>query len=44
MYRPRYQGEGRRLGRDLGIALVTPLDGMRASQLHGAHVVVIIGR
>jgi hypothetical protein len=44
MYRPRYAGEGRRLGRDLGIQLVTPLDGMRARQLQGAHVVVILGR
>jgi len=44
MYRPRYVGEGRRLGRDLGIQLVTPLDGMRARQLHGAQVVVILGR
>jgi type II secretory pathway component PulJ len=44
MYRPGYAGEGRRLGRDLGIQLVTPLDGMRARQLHGAQVVVILGR
>ena len=44
MYRPRYSGEGRRLAHDLGISLVTPLDGMRAGQLHGAQVVVILGR
>ena len=44
MYRPRYTGEGHRLARDLGIGLVTPLDGMRTRQLHGAQVVVILGR
>ena len=44
MYRPRFAPEGRRLGRDLGISLVTPLDGMRARELHGAQVVLILGR
>ncbi len=43
MYKPGFIGEGRRLGRDLGVALVTPLDGMRASQLKGAHLVFILG-
>jgi hypothetical protein len=43
MYRPGFMAEGRRLGRDLGIRLVTPLDGMRPSQLHGAHTVVVLG-
>jgi hypothetical protein len=44
MYRPRFAGEGHRLGRDLGISLITPLDGMRAGQLQGAQLVVILGR
>ena len=44
MYRPRFAGEGQRLGRDLGISLVTSLDGMRAAQLHRAQLVVILGR
>ena len=44
MYRPRFAGEGHRLGRDLRISLVTPLDGMRARQLHGAELVLILGR
>jgi LytR cell envelope-related transcriptional attenuator len=44
MFRPRFAGEGHRLGHDLGIALVTPLDGMRARELHGAQLVVILGR
>lgn len=43
MYRRGFDGEGARLARDLGIALVGPLDGMRPGQLHGAHVVLVVG-
>jgi len=43
MYRPGFIGEGRRLAQDLGVTQVTPLDGMRPSQLNGAHVVFILG-
>ena len=43
MYRPGFAGEGRRLGRDLGIALVGPLDGMRVRELGRAHVVFVLG-
>lgn len=43
MYRPGFAGEGRRLGKDLGVKLVTPLDGMRGSTLGRAHVVFILG-
>ena len=43
MYRPGFIGEGRRLGRDLGVTQVTPLDGIRVRQLGGAHVVYILG-
>lgn len=43
MYRPGYEAEGRRLGRDLHIRIVRPLDGMRPRQLLGAHLVLIIG-
>ena len=43
MYRPGYEVEARRLGRDLRIGLVRPLDGMRPAQLLGAHLVLIIG-
>ena len=32
-----------RLARDLGLRIVGPLDGLRAAQLHGAHVVVVVG-
>jgi hypothetical protein len=43
MYRPGYEAEGRRLGRELGIRIVGPLDGLRTKQLHGAKAVVIVG-
>ena len=43
MYRPGFAGEGRRLAHDLGIGIVGPLDGLRTSQLHGSHAVVVIG-
>lgn len=44
MYRPGFAGEGQRLGKDLGVKMVGPLDGMRASALGRAHVVFILGR
>ncbi len=43
MYRPGFEGEGRRLARDLGIRIVGPLDGIRAPQLHGAKAVLVLG-
>ena len=43
MYRPGFKGEGTRLARDLGVPIVGPLDGMRPSQLNGAHTVLILG-
>jgi hypothetical protein len=43
MYRPGFAGEGRRLGKDLGVKLVTPLDGMRAKDLGRSQVVFILG-
>jgi len=44
MYRPGYEAEGTRLGRDLHVRIVRPLDGMRAAQLMGSHLVLIMGR
>ncbi|HZC28381.1 MAG TPA: LytR C-terminal domain-containing protein, partial [Gaiellaceae bacterium] len=44
MYRPGLGAEGARLARDLHIRSVAPLDGMRVSQLAGAHLVVVLGR
>ncbi len=43
MYRKGFAAEGERLARDLRIALVGPLDGMRPGQLKGAHAVLILG-
>jgi LytR cell envelope-related transcriptional attenuator len=43
MYKPGFAGEGRRLAKDLGVKLVTPLDGMRPQELGRAHVVFILG-
>jgi hypothetical protein len=43
MYRRGFEGEARRLARDLGIKVVGPLDGMRPAQLQGAHAVLILG-
>jgi hypothetical protein len=44
MFRPGFEAEGRRLARDLRVRIVRPLDGMRTSQLLGAHLVLILGR
>ena len=43
MYRPGFAGEAQRFGHDLNLGLVEPLDGMKPAQLHGAHLVVILG-
>jgi hypothetical protein len=44
MYRPGYDREARRLARDAQISIVGPLDGVQASQLHGARLLLIIGK
>jgi LytR cell envelope-related transcriptional attenuator len=44
MYRRGYEAEGARLGRDLHVRIVRPLDGMRPAQLLGSHLVLIMGR
>ena len=43
MYRSGFAVEGRRLARDLGVPIVSPLDGLRPGQLAGAHAVLILG-
>lgn len=43
MYRRGFAAEGQRLARDLGVRIVGPLDGIRPSQLRGAHAVLILG-
>ena len=43
MFRRGYAAEGVRLAHDLHVRIVSPLDGMRPSQLQGAHLVLIVG-
>jgi hypothetical protein len=43
MFRKGYGPEAARLAKDLRLKLVGPLDGMKAAQLHGAHLVLVIG-
>ncbi|HEY3069434.1 MAG TPA: LytR C-terminal domain-containing protein [Gaiellaceae bacterium] len=43
MYRPRYEAEAKRLGHDLHVRRVVPLDGVTRRDLQGAHIAVIIG-
>ena len=43
MYRPGYAAEGKRLGRDLRIGIVRPLDGLSKASLQRAQVVVVVG-
>jgi LytR cell envelope-related transcriptional attenuator len=43
MYRGRFRPEAVRLAKDLRIKIVTPLDGLSATALEGAHVAVIVG-
>jgi hypothetical protein len=43
IYRADFRPEALRLGRDLGIGLVSPLDGLHASNLAGAKLAVVVG-
>jgi hypothetical protein len=43
MYRPGFEGEARRLARDIGVRRVSPLDGIRKRDLQGAHIALIVG-
>ncbi len=43
MYKRGYEGEGRRLARDLHVHVVGPLDGMRSSALHGGKLAIVLG-
>lgn len=43
MYRPGHEREARRLAKDVGIQRVSPLDGIRARDLQGAHLAFIVG-
>ena len=43
MFRPGYRAEAARLGRDLHVQNVAPLDGIKARDLMGAHLAIILG-
>jgi hypothetical protein len=43
MYRGKFRPEALRLARDVHARLVSPLDGMRPSQLMGAQLVLVLG-
>jgi hypothetical protein len=43
MYRAGRRGEALRLARELQIRLVSPLDGLRPRDLHGAKLAVVVG-
>ena len=43
MYRAGRVREAQRLARDLGVAIVSPLDGLRKGDLHGAKLALVVG-
>jgi LytR cell envelope-related transcriptional attenuator len=43
MFRPGYKPEAQRLAKDTGVRVVTPLDGLTAKDLLGAHVALVVG-
>lgn len=43
MYRAGFEGEARRLARDLAVKVVGPLDGMSPRTLHGAQLALVLG-
>jgi hypothetical protein len=43
MYRPGFKGEAHRLAKDLRIAQVTPLDGLKPAELGDAELVLVVG-
>jgi hypothetical protein len=44
MYRKGYQREAERLAAELKVKVVGPLDGLRAKDLMGAHLALVLGR
>jgi hypothetical protein len=43
MFRQGFKGEAYRLAKDVRVKQVSPLDGMKAGDLAGAHVVLVVG-
>ena len=43
MFVPGWSKEARRLARDTGIRMVSPVDGLRPAQLRGSKVILLLG-
>ena len=43
MFRKGYQAEAARLAKDLDVKIVGPLDGLKTTDMLGAHVALIVG-
>ncbi len=43
MYKPGFEAEAKRFGKDFNVSRVIPLDGLKKNQLEGAVLVLIIG-
>jgi LytR cell envelope-related transcriptional attenuator len=43
MFAPGWAKEARRLARDAGVPLVTPLDGVKTTELKGSKIVLLLG-
>ncbi len=43
MYKPGYEAEAKRFGKDFNVSRVIPLDGLKKSELQGGVIVLIIG-
>jgi LytR cell envelope-related transcriptional attenuator len=44
MFRPGMRAEAVRFGRDVGVKMIGPLDGLRVGAIHRAKVVYVLGR
>jgi hypothetical protein len=43
MFKPGYDGDARRLARDMKVKVVGPLDGLKARAMHGAQLAILLG-
>ena len=44
MFVPGWAREARRLAREAGVGMVSPVDGLRAAQLRGSKVILLLGK
>jgi LytR cell envelope-related transcriptional attenuator len=43
MYKRGYEGDARRLARDMKVKVVAPLDGLKPRAMHGAQLAILLG-